>query len=386
MKILIASVTYYPDVNGASYFTQRLAYYLQKRGHEVLVIATSRTIHNETSQHYGVSAFGVRSYPILVYKDFRFSPAFFTKKAIRKTIQNFNPDIIHTQSHFLFCAEVVEIAKELKIPIVGTNHFMPENLVHYFPLPEFLRNLIKNFGWWQFRRVYDKVDLVTAPTQTAADLTKKSGLAKNIIPISNGIDMERFNPHVKGEYLRKKYSLPDKPLLITVGRLDKEKNIDMLLRALKLVPANIDLHFAIAGKGAEKANLEKLTRKLGITDRVTFLGFVPDEDLPGLYSISICFINGCIAELQCIAAMEGMASGLPVILANVLALPELVRHGENGFLFEIGDHEHIAGYISRIFSDPELKNKMSNKSLEIIKKHDMHNVIDQFESLYARLL
>lgn len=386
MRILIASVTYYPDVNGASYFTQRLAYYLQKKGHEVLVIATSRTIHNEISQHNGISVFGIRSYPILVYEDFRFAPAFFTKKAIRKAIQEFNPDVIHTQSHFLFCAEVVQIAKELKIPIIGTNHFMPENLVHYFPLPKFLQDAIKNFGWWQFRRVYDKLDLITAPTQTAADLTKKSGLTKNIIPISNGIDMERFNPHVKGEHLRKKYSLPDKPLLITVGRLDKEKNIDMLLRTLKLVPANIDLHFVIAGKGAEKANLEKLARKLGIADRVTFLGFVPDEDLPGLYSISSCFINGCIAELQCIAAMEGMASGLPVILADVLALPELVQQGENGFLFEIGDHEHIAGYISRIFSDPELKNKMSNKSLEIIKKHDIHNVINQFESLYTRLL
>jgi glycosyltransferase involved in cell wall biosynthesis len=386
MKILIASATYYPDVNGASYFTQRLTYYLKKKGHEVLVIAPSRTIHHEISQHEGVSVFGVRSYPILVYQDFRFAPAFFTKKAIKKAIQEFNPDIIHTQSHFLFCAEVVAIAKELKIPIIGTNHFMPENLVHYFPLPEFLRNAIKNFGWWQFRRVYDKVDLVTAPTQTAADLTKKSGLAKNIIPISNGIDMERFNPQNKGEYLRKKYLLPSSPLLITVGRLDKEKNIDMLLRALKLVPNNIDLHFAIVGKGAEKANLEKLARKLGIADRVTFLGFVPDDELPGLYSISSCFINGCIAELQCIAAMEGMASGLPVILANVLALPELVQQGENGFLFEVGEYEKIAGYISRIFSEPDLRKKMSEKSLELIKKHDINNVISQFESLYANLL
>jgi glycosyltransferase involved in cell wall biosynthesis len=386
MKILISGATYYPDVNGASYFTQRLAFYLKKKGHEVLVIAPSRTIHHEISQHNGVSVFGVRSYPILVYDDFRFSPAFFTKKAIKKVIQDFNPDIVHTQSHFLFCAEVVEIARELKIPIVGTNHFMPENLVHYFPLPKFLKNLIKDFGWWQFRRVYDKVDLVTAPTQTAADLTKKSRLMKNIIPISNGIDMEKFNPGNKGEYLRKKYLLPDKPLLITVGRLDKEKNVDMLLRALKLVPDSINLHFAIVGKGAEKSNLEKLAGELGVANRVTFLGFVPDDELPGLYSISSCFINACTAELQCIAAMESMASGLPVIAINAVALPELVKHGENGFLFEFGEYGHIAEYISRIFSESDLRKKMSEESLKMIKKHDINNVMSQFESLYISLM
>jgi glycosyltransferase involved in cell wall biosynthesis len=386
MKILIATPTFYPDVNGASYFAQRLSYYLKKKGHEIMVIAPSRTIHHEMSRRNSVSVFGIRSYPILVYKDFRFSPSFFAKKTIRRVIQEFNPDIIHTQSHFLICAEVVKVAKDLGIPIAGTNHFMPENLVHYLPLPEFLRQAIKNFGWWQFRRVYDKLNLVTAPTQTAANLTKKSKLAKTIIPVSNGIDMEKFNPNNKGEHLRKKYSLPDNPLLITVGRLDKEKNLDMLLKALKLVPDNINLHFAIAGKGTEKASLEKLTIKLGIADKVTFLGFVPDDELPGLYSISSCFINGCIAELQCIAAMEGMASGLPVILANAVALPELVQHGENGFLFEINDHGSIAGYISRIFSEADLRKKMSAKSLEIIKKHDINNIINQFESLYISLL
>ena len=221
MRVLIASVTYYPDVNGASYFTHRLAWYLKKNGHEVMVIAPSRTIRHGLTYHNDVPAFGVRSYPILMYEGFRVAPPLFTKKAIKHAIQNFNPDVIHMQSHLLICKQIVGIAKEMTIPIVGTNHFMPENLVHYLPAPRYIKEMIKTMGWKQFRKTYEKMDLVTTPTKTAADLTQRSGLPQPILPLSNGIDMEKFHPQNAGEHLREKYSLPQYPILLYVGRLDK---------------------------------------------------------------------------------------------------------------------------------------------------------------------
>jgi glycosyltransferase involved in cell wall biosynthesis len=383
MRVLIASVTYYPDVNGASYFTHRLAYYLKKKGHEVMVIAPSRTMRHGVTYHNDVPAFGVRSYPVLMYEGFRVAPPLFTKRAIKKVIRDFNPDVIHMQSHFLICKQVVGLAKEMNIPIVGTNHFMPENLVHYLPAPRYIKEVAKNIGWKQFKKTYEKLDLVTTPTQTAADLTKKSGLSQAILPLSNGIDMERFRPENDGEHLGGKYSLPQKPILLYVGRLDKEKNVDKVLQALTLVPQNVDFHFAVAGKGAEKEHLEKLSEKLGLTEKVTFLGFVPDEDLPGLYSLSSCFIIAGIAELQCLVAMEAMASGLPVIGVRAVALPELIHHGENGFLFELDDKKGLAKYIEEMFSNDALRQQMSRKSLEIVEKHDIRKIIGQFESIYA---
>lgn len=386
MKILIASVTYYPDVNGAAYFTHRLAYYLKKSGHEVMVIAPSRTARHGTTHHEEIPAFGVRSFPIFVVKDFRWVPPIFTKKAIKKAILDFKPDVIHMQSHFLFCAQIVKIAKKEKIPVMGTNHFMPENLIHYIPVPNYVKKKLMASAWKQFRKVYEKMDFLTAPTQTAANLSKRSGIKKDIQPVSNGIDRVRFNSKNDGEPVRKKYSLPNKPIMVTVGRLDKEKNVDKMLRALAKVPKNIDIHFAIAGKGAEKKNLEKLATDLKLNDRVTFLGFVPDEELPGLYAISSCFINACIAELQCIAAMEAMATGLPVIAANAVALPELVHHEKNGLLFEVDDTSQMARHIITVFSDENLRREMSKHSLAIIEKHDIKNVIKEFESLYLQMI
>jgi len=137
MKILIASDTYYPDVNGASYFTQRLASMMAKRGHQVSVIAPARKFKDSVYTRDGVTVYGVRSIAIFVYPGFRICPLFLTQKSIEKHVKDISPDIIHIQNHFMIGKGVMKVAEELNIPVVGTNHFMPENLVHYFHLPKF---------------------------------------------------------------------------------------------------------------------------------------------------------------------------------------------------------------------------------------------------------
>jgi len=386
MKILIAAESYYPNTDGASYSAHRLAQNLKGKGHTVLVVAPSKTLRTEIEMRDGISVFGVRSYPVLVYKNFRISPPVFTKKSIEKAVRDFSPDAVHIQSHFFVCEQVFRAAKKMKIPIVGTNHFMPENLVHYFPLPKSWKKGLENYTWRKFREVYEEVGIITTPTKTAAELAKKIGIEKEIIPVSNGIDLVRFKPQNEGEYLREKYALGHDPIFLYVGRLDKEKNLDKIIKALKFVPKEIKFKFAIAGKGAEGARLKKMTKALGLEKRVVFLGFVADEDLPNLYPLADCFIIAGIAELQSIVTMEAMASGLPILAANAVALPELVRHGENGFLFEVKESKQIADYIVKIINDRDIREKMVQKSLDIIKKHDIIEVISKFESFYVELV
>ena len=385
MKILIAAESYYPNADGASYAAHRLARSLKDKGHTIMVVAPSKTTHTGPEERDGISVFGVRSYPILVSKGFRFSPPVFIKRSIEKAVKDFGPDVVHIQSHFFVCEQVFRAAKKMGIPVVGTNHFMPENLIHYFPVPKSWKKTIKDSAWRKFTSVYEKLDIVTTPTITAAKLAKRIGLNKEIIPVSNGIDLARFNPQNVGEYLREKYALGHDPILLYVGRLDKEKNIDKIIRALKLIPANIAFKFAVAGKGAEKNKLKRLAEKLGLEKKMIFLGFVADKDLPNLYPLAACFIIAGIAELQSIVTMEAMASGLPILAANAVALPELVHPEENGFLFENGDLKQIADGIVKIFSDPALQERMSQKSLEMIQEHDETKIVSRFESFYAEL-
>jgi len=158
-------------------------------------------------------------------------------------------------------------------------------------------------------------------------------LHQEMLAISNGIDLKRFNPANDPEPARATYNLPHKPILLFVGRMDKEKNVDIVLRAVAAARKVVDFHFVAAGHGAEERKLKKLAQSLGIAEQVTFTGFVPDELLPSLYAAADCFVNAGIAELQCIVAMEAMATGLPIIGARAVALPELIHHGENGYLF-----------------------------------------------------
>jgi len=385
MKILIVAVTYYPNINGASYFTQRLANYLHQRGHSILVVAPSRTMANENYDLQGIKVFGIRSFPT-GKNHFRIAQSVFIKKAIKKKIVEFSPDVIHLQSHFIFSKAVVEIAAELKIPLIGTNHFMPENLTHYLPLPIKAKKYVTRRMWQDFLKIFEKVDIVTSPTATGAKLLTDIGLTRTIIPVSNGVDLKIYNPQNSGEYLKVKYDLPKKPTLLYLGRLDLEKRIEVLLEAFALARKKIDAHFVVAGSGVEEDNLKAKAAWLNIEKAVTFTGFVAEADMPNLYRAADCFAIAGIAELQSLVTMEAMASGLPVIAVNAMALPHLVKPGENGFLFEINDIDSLAGHMAMILSDDGLRKRMSQASLEIIKKHDIEKIIDKYESLYNEVI
>jgi len=385
MKILIVTPTYYPDVNGAAYFAQRLAQYLRKREHGVLVIAPSRSMRHETYESDGVSVFGIRSFPVFI-NNFRIAQSFFVKELLCEKIKDFSPDVIHLQSHFLFNKTAMNIAKELKIPLIGTNHFMPENLIHYLPLPKKAKKYIRKLAWNQFLDIFKKLDIVTTPTQTGSKMLKEIGFSKEVHSLSNGIDLNIFNPKNDGQYLRQKYHLPENPLILYLGRLDREKNINLLIEAFAQALKKIDAHFVIAGIGAEEKNLKKTAERLNIANSVTFTGFVSNEDKPNLYTLADCFVIAGIAELQSIATMEAMASGLPIIAVNAMALPHLVKHGKNGFLFKLEDVPSVAKYIIQILSNRALRDKMSQKSLEMIKEHDINASIFEFESLYQSLI
>lgn len=385
MKILIATDTYYPHINGASYSTQRFAEALAAKGHSVSVIAPSQTLFYTKAVRNGTTVYGVPSLPIFFYSGFRFVLRPVAVFYVRKIMRKIKPEILHMEMHFAISSSALSFARKQAIPVVVTNHFMPENLIHYIPLPRFFQKWIINLAWKDAARIYQKTNMIISPTKTAEDVLLKwlRPGGKNMV-LSNGVDMNHFRPNHNTTEIKEKYHLPDRPLLLYVGRLDKEKNIDLILKAVSA--SKEDFHFVIAGSGANRKNLETLVLTLGIKDRVSFTGFVPDAILPNLYSLANCFINAGLAELQGMSVMEAMASGLPVLAARAVALPELVHQGENGFLFEPKDSDALAKYMTVIFRDKEKRKEMGQKSLEIIKPHDFSTMVIKCEELYLNLL
>jgi 1,2-diacylglycerol 3-alpha-glucosyltransferase len=386
MRILITTDSYYPQVNGASIFGQRLATGLRERGHDVLVVAPGISAESRYYDVAGVTVFGVRSVPAFIYKGMRVVVPVQLDRRTIKAVKAFQPDVVHVQGHFPLSRSVIRSAKATGVPVVGTNHFMPENLTHYAHLPAAIDTKFQRRLWGTFRGVFENIDIVTTPTARARGYMEKNGFSERIRVISNGIDLVRFNPGQAQEGFKERYGLPADPLLLYVGRLDKEKNLNVVLRSLSLVPPEVAVHLAIAGTGARREQLERIARGLHVSDRVSFLGFVPDDDLPALYCAAHCFVLAGTAELQSIATMEAMASGLPVLAADAVALPELVQAGKNGFLFEPGNADMLADQITRIFSDRLLHDEMGDESLRVIQKHAVERTMEAFEASYSEAI
>lgn len=386
MRIITVLDSYPPDLNGGAYFTHRLALALQQKGHDVLVLCPSRSIQQGYSQYEGVRLFGVRSWPVFAYKNFRVSWPFFIKKGIHQAIKDFKPDLIHLQGKFFVGGISYRAGKQMGIPLIATNHFMPENFFHYTYLPKRYTQWFNKKCWSIVLEMLNNVDKVTTPTETAAKLLRKENIHKEVNVISCGVDLNKFHPGHDAQFLRQRYQIPPKPILLYTGRLDKEKNLDFVLKAFAQAHQQVDCHFVIGGRGAEHQRLEKLSQTLGLQKSVTFTGYLSDEDYPKIHGLADCFINAGTAELQSIVALEALASGLPLLGAEAMALPELIIPGKNGYLFKPGDVNTLTQHLVELFSHPEKRKQMAIESRLIAEKHDINKTVGYYERLYEEII
>ncbi len=380
MKILFVSDTYYPHINGVYYFVCRVGPMLQSKGHQVAVIAPSPTAASTINKVDGLDVYGLPSISTVLYPLIRVPFPMLMKANIKKIIDTFKPDIIHLQDHFLISKTVIAVNKAYNIPIIATNHFMPENITVLIKGDKWQQR-VEKYLWKEFSKVYNQVTLVTTPTETGVSIMRPH-LKKEIttLAISSGIDLTLFTPYGDTATVKNKYNIPNKPTILYVGRLDPEKRIEEILEAVAIAVKKVDFIFLVVGKGTKKIELEQLAISLGIADNVIFTGFVPDEDLPIIYKLSRCFIIASIAELLSLVTLQAMASGLPLIAVRAGALVELVNG--NGYLYNEGDVNAMVAAIQEICTNNTVYQQMRSKSLELIQRHNILSTVTSFENLY----
>jgi glycosyltransferase involved in cell wall biosynthesis len=284
------------------------------------------------------------------------------------------PDVVHFQSHIIVGRGLSVEAAKRGIRIIGTNHFMPENMLEFTLLPPAWQEWAVGLAWKAARRTFGRAEAVTTPTRKAAQFLEKHTGLTGVHAISCGIDAHNYSPS---------WGPRTENRILFVGRVTGEKQIDVLLRAVTLLPASLDAKVEIVGGGDQKRNLEHLAAELGIADRVTFTGYVTDDELREAYHRASVLAMPSIAELQSIVTMEAMASALPVVAANAMALPHLVHDGENGYLFKPSDPEDLAAKLRTVLeAPPEHYRAMKEASIRLIAAHDIKRTISTFESLY----
>lgn len=385
MHILIACDQHWPMKSGVAATSRMLALSLAERGHKVLVIAPSQTgkEYEETDKNYQIAR--TRSIKFPFRQNYRIAVAM--ERRMRKIITDFQPDIVHVQTQFPVGLTALKIANKLDIPVVASNHSMPENIIkHFKPLEPFARpinRVLLDYGLL----LYKGADYIIMPTQSAIDLFKTENLGIPMSPVSNGIDLDYYKPGKPPENFYKKYKLDKSvPMVTYIGRLDGEKHVHILIEAVAKVLQTMPVHLFIVGDGADGDRLRELVVELGLTQHVSMPGKIDDDDKLWALQASALFAMPSPAELQCMALMEGMATGLPAVAVNVSALPELCRDGENGYLCAVDDPDDMADKIVKILSDKKLAASMGKASLKIIEKHDKKHVITEFERIYNVVL
>ena len=381
MKILIAADLHWPTINGVATFTRNLAQGLASHGHDVIVIAPSQNGRRYTETDINYTIMRTASVPFPFYQNFRISltPA----REVKKIIDAFEPDVIHIQMLMWIGQATMRYGIKHDIPVIATNHAMPENLMDNLkllaPLSRPINYVLREYG----ARFHAKADYVTMPTESA--ITMFSAMDKVSVPmiaISNGINLDRFKPATNKKALRKKFGLPDGQLVTYVGRLDAEKHIPILIKAFADMHEELGAHLLIVGSGGELENLEYLADDFGVGEQVTFTGKVSDEDLVLLHQVGDVFAMPSPAELQSIATLEAMASGQPVVAVDKGALKELCQDGINGVLCEADNVDEIADGLRTILSDPLVQKRFRSASLDIAAGHDIKHTLKEFEDLY----
>ncbi|MHC6591181.1 glycosyltransferase [Arthrobacter sp. C152] len=379
LTILIAADTYPPHVNGAAQFGYRLAKGMTARGHNVHVLAcrdgkgkSFTEFRDEATVHR------LRSHSVPTHETFRICFPWEIKKEISLLFDRVKPDVVHIQSHYMIGEHVLYEAVKRGVRIVATNHFMPENLNPFLPFPQWFKDIIGRISWKDMGKVMGQADVVTTPTPLAAKAMHEHAFLRKVLPLSNGIDSAAYEL-LPGEHIEPH----PHPTVLFAGRLAEEKHVDVLIRAISKTPRELNVHLEIVGGGEVRADLEELVQRLGLGDRVRFLGLASDADLRRAYIRADLFCMPGTAELQSLVTLEAMSASTPVVLANAMALPHLVRDGQNGYLFTPNDSDDLAKKITQVLELPKDEQRaMGRASREMVEPHSIQGTLQTFEDLY----
>lgn len=384
MRILLVTESYWPNADGGALFERRLVKGLIAKGHDLAVWAPSKNFKNYIEKDGDYRIFREMAVTMPFNRKYKVSilPWIHTRKIFKST----KPDAVHIHNPALLGRTAIKYANRHNIPVLATNHLMPENVLLNIKGSSWYYGWFYKRFWGYLVRFHNRAQFVTTPTSTALNFLKKYGLKTRSKAVTNGIDTNLFRPEPKNHKVAQKYRIKNKPTILYLGRVDGEKRIDIIIKATSKLIKSIDCQLVIAGFGNAMSDLKKLSADLGIDDKVVFTGFIEEDDKPAIYNLCDLFVISSPAELQSIVTLEAMASAKPIVAVDVAALHELVHNGENGYLFKEDDSEELSEKLKKLLSNTVVMQEFGKKSLDIvIKNHTTDITFDTYEDILEKI-
>lgn len=382
MNIGIFSDTYYPQLNGVATSIRTLAHGLEKKGHNVYIFTPWDPRTPEIDEP---NVFRIPSMPFLFLKNFR--AGLLCPPHLSRKIHSLNLDIIHTQTEFSLGFLGKFISTTQGIPLVHTYHTMYEDYVHYIAGGHLITaEMAREFSKFFCNGTCD----VIVPTKKTEDLLLSYGVTTPISIIPTGIDTSHFSKEnfTAEEILELRHTLgldADTPVVLSIGRVAKEKSIDVLIKALPSLLEKIPaVKMVIVGEGPEKVNLESLAKSLGVENHIIFTGGKPWTEIGKYYQLGNVFCSASVTETQGLTFAEAMAAGVPVVAKNDPCINNIITHNMTGLLFE--DQEELSKLLYQVLTDKSLQNRLSKAGMETMKKLSADSFCTYVEALYEKIL
>lgn len=380
MNILLATETYLPYITGVSVSTDSIARYLVSQGHKITIVCPKPIVKGTVNKTEGLTIIHAPSIPFTIYNQNPVGIFPLAIPVIAKLMRKTKFDIVHIQEPWTVGISALILAKRHNIPVIGALHFIPEQTVILKTFKCFLTLILRQY----IRQIYNHYDSIMTVSNFFADNLKKYGVTTPIFIVSNGTDINKFHPAQINLPLRKRLGISDDSIVFFfLGRLDGDKNVETLVKAMPFVNSNVKL--LVVGKGKKKEKLHKLADDLKISSKVIWIDYITNEEMPDYYHAADVFSIMSPYEGQSIVTLQAVASGLPIIAANAGALPELCFDSKNGFLVNTYDFKTLADKMNKLAGNKKLRDGFGKASRTISLPHHKPVVLHKLELLYKSL-
>jgi len=380
MRIGMMTDAYKPHVSGITNVIALSKQFLEEAGHEVFVF----TFGGDDYQDDEPNIIRTRGVPLI---DTGYVVNLRYNSQAQEILQTM--DIVHVHHPFASGRLAIRYSKGRGIPIVFTNHTRYDLYTQaYLPMvPEalgdaFLRAYMPSFC--------KSCQLVIAPSYGLKNVLISLGVETPITVIPNGVDIKPFRS-LEHPIPREELGFAQEDVILTyMGRIGPEKNLPFLMRAFAGITKTYDhVGLLVIGDGAERENLEDRARVMGIENRVHFTGMVPYQDLPAYLAAADAFVTASISEVHPLSVIEALASGLPVVGIQSPGVGDTIQDGVTGYLAQEEDLAEFTAKLSRIITDGENREKMSQQAILAASEYAIENttmiLLEHYQELYEEL-
>ncbi len=369
LRLAIFTETFLPKVDGIVTVTCILLDHLRKVGAEAIIFAPGP--HPEEYAGYPVVSVPGVQFPI--YPEVTMA---LPGKRSMDILEDFDPTIVHVMNPVLTGLKGMMFARNLNKPLVASFQAHLMEMVRFYGFGALQEPL-----WTIHRYVYSYADYCLAPSRRIVSQLESRGFGQ-VGLWRRGVDVRRFSPDYKSEAVRHELSggHPEKTLLLSVGRLAPEKQVEQILPVLDSVP---NTHLAIVGDGPYREKLEEVFAGRS----VTFTGYKSGVDLSRAYASADVFVfPSSTIETFGLVAAEAMASGIPVVTSNVGGMPEIIEPGVNGYMFEPNDTRTMVEQVRTLVENPEKRIEMGHTARDMMCQRSWEEVMNELLRTYDHII